>query len=160
MKRIRPDLILLIIGFVFLAVAYSILLSLCVARLGILKEADFSSFYTARRLADTGQYTHLYDIQAQLQRQEQLTGRSLQSDELLPFFHPPFFVPILQIICTPDYLASYWRRMLVMVCLLGVTAYLIDKLLQGIRVGGGPRFLTISVDDLSASIGLENGKTL
>jgi len=107
------------------------------------RPTDFSIFYTAGRLANAGQYTHLYDIQAQLRVQGLLLNLSLRPDELLPYNHPPLLVPILQIVCTPDYLASYWRWTLVMVCLLGVTAYLIDKLLRGIKVGGGSRFLII-----------------
>jgi len=143
MKHVRPGLILFISGFTFLAVTYSLMWGLYAATPRTLKGADFSIFYTAGRLAEAGQYGQLYDIQAQLGVQEALLGRTMRMNELLPFNHPPLLVPILQIVCSPDYLASYWRWVLVMVFLLLATVYVMDRSLRAMQVGSGSRLLFI-----------------
>jgi hypothetical protein len=135
MKHFRLKVIYLIPGIVLLVTIYILMTVKYIGSPGTVKEADFKIFFTAGRLADTGAIKQLYNIQAQLGVQEALIGHSLDQNELLPFNHPPLLVPILQIITTPDYLASYLRWLVILICLLGVSGYVIVRALREKKVG-------------------------
>ena len=144
MKPIRFKAVYLLPGIMLLVTIYILMAVNYIGSPGIIKKADFKIFYTAGRLADTGAIKQLYDIQAQLGVQEALIGHSLDQDELLPFNHPPMLVPILQIITTTDYLASYLRWLVVMICLLGVTGFVIFRALREKKVGRGYSLLILA----------------
>jgi len=144
MKRFHPILILLP-GLVLLVTVYVLMTVRYITTTGILKEADFKISYTAGRIAQTAGYSQLYNLKTQLQVQDTLLDRTLQVDQLLPFNHPPFLVPILQILCSPDYTASYSRWVLVMVVLLLMTAYFMQRTLRAKKVESGLRFAFIVI---------------
>jgi hypothetical protein len=103
------------------------------------RPADFSSFYTAGRLAAAGSYPLLYNLQAELKVQEELAGRSFPIDQLLTFDHPPLLVPLLQLLCSTDYLASYWRWEAVMLGFLALSSLVLNRLLKDAGWGTGQR---------------------
>ena len=144
MKRFHPILILLP-GLVLLVAVYVLMTVRYITTTGILNEADFKIFYTAGRIAQTAGYSQLYKLKTQLQVQDTLLDRDLQADQLLPFNHPPFLVPILQILCSPDYTASYWRWILVMIILLLMTAYIMERTLRAKKTESGTRFVFIVI---------------
>jgi hypothetical protein len=141
MKRVNLALVLIILGLVFQFLWEALLWSTIWTHPMTSRPTDFSSFYTAGRLANADLYDHLYDVQSELQVQEQLIGRSMRVDEMLPYYHPPILVPILQVLCTKDYLASYWWWVLVMICVLVGTLIISDRLLQQVIPGVGSRIL-------------------
>ena len=141
MKRVNFAVVFIILGLVLQFLWEALLWSTILTHPMTSRPTDFSSFYTAGRLANAGLYDHLYDVQSELQVQEQLIGRSMRVDEMLPFYHPPILVPILQILCTENYLASYWRWVLVMICVLLGTLVISDRLLQQAMPGVGNRLL-------------------
>jgi hypothetical protein len=145
MKHFHLKVIYLIPGIMFLISIYILMTVKYISSPGIVKEADFKIFYTAGRLADSGAIKQLYNIQAQLGVQEALIGHSLDQNELLPFNHPPLLVPILQIITTPDYLSSYLRWLVVMICLLGASGYVIIRAWREKKVGRGYSLLILAV---------------
>jgi len=144
MKHFRLKVVYLIPGIIFLVTVYILMTVLYINSPGTVKEADFKIFYTAGRLADTGAIHQLYNIQAQLGVQEALLGHSLNQNELLPFNHPPLLVPILQIISSPDYLASYLHWLVIMICLLGVTGFVMGRALRERKVGRGYSLLILA----------------
>jgi len=107
------------------------------------KQTDFSIFYTAGRIADTGRYDLIYDIETQRVTRQEFLGITLETTQLLPFNHPPLFVPILQIITDSNYLASYWRWVAVLIIFLMATMVVLNKLLQVEKLKAGPRWLFI-----------------
>jgi hypothetical protein len=143
MKRVNLALIFIVLGLVLQFLWEALIWSTILTHPMTSRPTDFSSFYTAGRLANAGLYNQLYDLQSELQVQEQLVGRSMRVDEMLPFYHPPILVPILQVICTKDYLASYWRWVLVMIFVLLGTLYISERLLQHAITGVFSRFLFI-----------------
>ena len=112
---------------------YILLLASYIRTPGIVESADFSIFYTAGRIAASGQYSLLYDLPTQLKVQESVWKIPLRSDEILPFNHPPLLVPVLQVISSGSYLSSYLFWLGVMLCLLAVTGILLDRLLKAMQ---------------------------
>ncbi len=109
----------------------------------VLKAVDFSIFYTAGRIAASGHYDLLYDVQTQVQVQGELLGKPIQTSELLPFNHLLLLVPIQQLISTPNYTASYLRWNLVMVGFLAVTAVVINRLFLAVEWERSPRMIVV-----------------
>jgi len=107
------------------------------------KQTDFSIFYTAGLIADTGRYDLIYDIKTQLVTRQEFLLVPLETTQLLPFNHPPLFVPLLQIIIDGNYLASYWRWVAVLFLFLMATMVVLNKLLQTEKLEAGQRWLFI-----------------
>jgi len=132
-RRINLLLVLVIAGLVFQLFWEGWVWSLVVFQPDTHKPSDFIAFYTAGRIAASGSYHLLYDIQTELQIQESVIGGPLHVDQLLPFIHPPVLVLILQLICTPDYLASYWRWVLVAFIFYIGSAFLMERILYSLQ---------------------------
>ena len=107
------------------------------------RPADFSIFYTAGRIAGSGHYGLIYDIQTQQQTQQVFLNATIQTSQVLPFNHPPLLVPILQLISTKDYMASYWRWVLIMLCFVAATMAVVNRLLGVMNWNTSSRLLFI-----------------
>ena len=83
-----------IIALAFQVTWYGILWVGILTQPYLLKTADFSIIYTAGRIAASGHYDLIYDLETQRQIQAELLGKPLRATELLPFNHPPLLVPI------------------------------------------------------------------
>ncbi len=130
MKRINVLRIAVITGLAFQILWEGLLLSLVVFQPETYRPVDFSALYTAGRVVATNSYHLLYDVPAELRVQETLYGFSLREDQVLLFNHPPMLVPILQLICTPDYIASYWRWVLVSFAFVVCTGILMERIMH------------------------------
>ena len=143
MKRIDFVRTFVIAGLVLQVIWYGMLWSRMLIRPDESRPTDFSSFYTAGRIAYSGRYSLIYDIQTQRQFQEVLLGQTIQTSQVLPFMHPPILVPVLQLISTQDYMAFYWRWVLILVCLLVATTAVINQLLRAMKWDAGSRWIFI-----------------
>jgi hypothetical protein len=108
-----------------------------------LVNSDFLIFYTAGRIAASGRYDLIYDIQTQRQIQEQLIGEAFPTDQLLPFNHPPLLVPIQQLISIKNYTVAYFLWDLIMVFFLVATVLMIARLFKKNGWDGQSIFITI-----------------
>jgi len=132
-KRVNFLLVLVITGLAFQLFWEGWLWSLVVFQPETHKPFDFSALYAAGRIAASSSYHLLYDVQTELQVQETIYGFPLRVDQLLSFNHPPVLVPILQFICTPDYIASYWRWVLVSIGFVVCSAILMERILSAMQ---------------------------
>jgi hypothetical protein len=107
------------------------------------KPFDFTSDYIAGRIAASNSYHLIYDVQTELQVQDTIYGRTLRVDQLLPYNHPPILVPILQLVCSPDYIASYWRWVLVGFCFVVASAILMERILNAMKWALSSRLLLL-----------------
>jgi Glycosyltransferase family 87 len=132
---IRPRLgpILLALAITFQVTWYILLLVSYIRTPANVQGADFSVFYTAGRIAGSRQYFLLYDIPTQVKIQDSIWGIPLQADEILPFNHPPLLVPVLQIICTNNYISSYLRWLALLACFVVAAGFLLDRLLKSLQ---------------------------
>jgi hypothetical protein len=142
-KRVNLLLVFVITGLALQLFWEGWLWSLVVFQPETHKPFDFSALYTAGRIAANSSYHLLYNVQTELQVQETIIGGSLRMDQLLPFNHPPLLVPILQFICTPDYISSYWRWVLVSFSFVVGNAILMGRILYTMKWALGSRLLLL-----------------
>ncbi len=146
MKRTSAHFIsrlIIIAGLVLQVAWYGLLWSRMVIYPDVSRPSDFSIFYTAGRIAAEGHISQVYNLQSQLEVQEKLLGFSFPISKVLPFNHPPLLVPILQLISTQDYMASYWRWVLIMLGCLIATMVVLNQLLRELKWDSGVRSLFI-----------------
>ncbi len=95
--------------------------------------SDFIAFYSAGRIAQSQGAARVYDPELQQQIQQEQVGFPLAPGQILLYNHLPFLIPILRIIVSTDYVASFYRW----VCLL-IALYLtgIVILSQTLKVAG------------------------
>jgi len=117
-----------IVALAFQVTWYSMLWVGILTQPYLLKTADFSIIYTAGRIAASGRYDLIYDLETQRQIQAELLGKSLQATELLPFNHPPLLVPIQAYLSTQNYFVSYQHWVYIMACFLAMAAVVISRL--------------------------------
>ncbi len=122
--------ILFVVGIAFQVSWYALLWIRYVPYPKALVTSDFIIFYTAGRIAASGRYDLIYDIQTQRQIQEQLRGETFPTDQLLPFNHPPLLVPIQQLISINNYTGAYFLWDLIMVFFLVATVLMIARLFK------------------------------
>jgi hypothetical protein len=76
---------------------------------------DFIAFYAVGRAAQLGGDTSVYDPQRQQEIQQTLVGVPLGPGQVLLYLHMPFLVPILRLIVSADYVASFYRWLSLMI---------------------------------------------
>jgi hypothetical protein len=135
--------LIIIAGLVMQVAWYGLLWSRMILYPAVSRPSDFSIFYTAGRIAASGHISQVFNIRSQLAVQEKLLGYTFPISQVLPFNHPPLLVPILQLISTQDYMASYWCWVLIMVCFLIATMLVINQLLRAVQWDKGSRSLFI-----------------
>jgi len=83
--------------------------------------ADFIAFFAASQIAITEGPYNIYNLELQKQVEEDQIGFELASGQILLFNHLPYLIPILNLIVTEDYIASFvrWGVILLAVFLLG-----------------------------------------
>lgn len=75
-----------------------------------LGKVDFISYFTAGTVARESGYGEVYDLSKQKAVQMYLSGGEIWFDgEVLPFYHPPYFLPVLKYVISGDYTLSYMR---------------------------------------------------
>jgi len=77
--------------------------------------ADFIHFYSAGRIAQSHGAAHVYDLVLQHDVEEEQVGFPLASQQVLPYNHLPFLIPLLQITINADYVGSFYRWVLIMI---------------------------------------------
>ncbi len=160
MKRANFLLALVIAGLAYQIFWECLLWSLVVFQPETHKPIDFSALYTAGRIGASSSYHLLYDIPSEVQVQDTIYGYSLHADQVLMFNHPPILVPILQLICTPDYIASFWRWVVVSVCFVVCSAILMEQMLKSMAWYLGSRLLLVvsAISFYPVFIGLIKGQ--
>jgi len=129
MKRRVLDLrnTLFLVGIVFLAAWYAVLLVFMFAHLERLKIIDYRAMYMGGYIVRYESPARLYDLDLQ-RRVQALVLSPDQATSFYPFNHPPFLAKILGWVTNKDFTASYFRWLLVLLAFhltgLGVLVYL------------------------------------
>lgn len=131
MQRINFHRIFIAAGIVSLIVSYLVvwirLINDPVERTG----SDFIAFYTAGRIAQEEGSSRVYDIALQREVEEEQVGFALAAEQVLQYNHLPFLIPILQLIVTPDYVASFHRWASFMAMIYGAGIAILGRTLKG-----------------------------
>ncbi len=94
----------------------------------ILTTMDFIAFYTAGRIAASGDTSHLYNIA--IQRGIQIHVNSQIYDPLI-FNHPPYLTPLMGLVSIDNYVASYILWSAVRLLAMIICAEMIRRFLLG-----------------------------
>lgn len=141
MRKINFHRIFIIAAIVSLLVSYLAiwirLINDPVERTG----SDFIAFYAAGRIAQEAGASHVYDIALQRQMEEEQVGFALAPGQVLQYNHLPFLIPILQLIVTPDYVASFHRWALFMATIYAIGIALLRRTLKQSRMD--PAFIWV-----------------
>jgi hypothetical protein len=139
MKDIKIKRLLTAVILIIQLIWYATLVVLRFPQPDLYKHNDFSIYYTAGRIADTGRYDLLYDLETQRGTRQEFLGVPQEIIQVLPFNHPPMFVPLMQISVDEDYTVSYWRWVAVLAAFVVVTMVVLNQLLREEKIASGPR---------------------
>ncbi|MEM8862170.1 MAG: glycosyltransferase 87 family protein [Chloroflexota bacterium] len=92
---------------------------------------DFTIFATAARVVEQHGYPQIYDINLQRTAQQEIVATPIQiGGGLLPFNHPPFLMPLMQLVIGDDIFQSYLNWTLINVIFIGVCLWLSRQILS------------------------------
>jgi diacylglycerol kinase len=114
---------------ILMVVYYSIFRQLMMSQ-KIYEDIDFIAFYSAGRIAQVDGTANIYKFEEQKKMEEAVKGRLITADEVLPFIHPAFIVPLLQLVVGTDYVSSLQRWIMVQLGLYFVSAWIISSLMS------------------------------
>ena len=80
--------------------------------------ADFIAFYAAGRIAQVEGPAHVYDLELQQLYEEQVVGFEVAPEQIIPFMHPPFIVPLARALALDNFILSFTLWDLVMLAFL------------------------------------------
>jgi hypothetical protein len=109
MKRVDFRRVFVIAGLASLAVVYAVLWVRMITSPAERTGSDFMAFYAAGRVAQNEGAAQVYSLSLQQAVQEQVVGFDVLPEQILPYYHPPFLVPLLEVLVNSDYVESYMR---------------------------------------------------
>src|SRR5262245_27810572 len=92
--------------------------------------SDFIAFYSAGRVAQDHDTSHVYDPLLQQDIQEEEVGFPLAPGQVLLYNHLPFLIPILQIIVSSNYVNSFYRWIFLLIVLYVSGIFFLSRLLE------------------------------
>ncbi len=113
----KPSLNLRTILFVIICVAqvtwYAIILARLVASPQTIREVDYVAIYPAGYIARYQGLSLVYDMNLQ-KKVEDAAIYPLKLNNFYPYNHPPFLIPLLLLVTTSNYIASFYRWLVVL----------------------------------------------
>jgi hypothetical protein len=90
---------------------------------------DFIAFYSAGQVADQYGTARVYDISLQQTIQQEQVGFTLAPGQVLIYNHLPYLIPLLRVLVSTNYVASFSRWAFLLLALYGLAVYLLVKTL-------------------------------
>ncbi len=92
--------------------------------------SDFIALYSAGRIAQTEGIASVYDPLLQQQIEQEQVGFPLAEGQVLLYNHLPFLIPLLQMIASPDYVASFYRWIFILIALYVAGIIVLSQVLR------------------------------
>lgn len=92
--------------------------------------ADFIHFYSAGRIAQIHGSGDVYNLSLQHDIEEEQVGFPLAEEQVLPYNHLPFLIPILKMTMSADYVSSFYRWVTIMITIYALGLTLLGQLLE------------------------------
>jgi hypothetical protein len=124
--------VLLLAGIASLFLSYAVLLTRVMLNPVEHYGADFAAFYAAGKIARNEGPSHIYDLSLQQKYQELMVGFDIPAEHIRPYIHPPFVVPLAQLVALDNYVLSFILWDLMMVAFAGLAAVPVMKLMSGL----------------------------
>lgn len=118
--------VLLLVGTLSLVVIYLILWMRMIASPAERTGTDFISYYAVGRIAQADGISKAYDIAQQRRIQAETVGFPLDEGQVLLYLHMPYLIPVLQLLVSGDYVASFlrWTVLSLLVYAAGLAVFL------------------------------------
>jgi hypothetical protein len=133
MKRVDFRRVFVVGGLASLVIIYAVLWLQMITSPAERTGADFIAFYAAGRILQTGQLSAVYIPSEQRAIEESVLGFSIPLEDLNPFVHPPFILPVLALIALLPYVWAFnvWALLLLGIYL--VCASLLVRIIPGTK---------------------------
>lgn len=92
--------------------------------------ADFIAFYAAGRVAQEYGFSRTYEPGLQQAVQEAVVGFPLVQGQVLLYNHPPLLHPILRLLVTPNYVASFHRWIALLIVIYIISLVVLSKIVE------------------------------
>ncbi len=125
--------VLIIVGIAALVAIYLQLWQFMAANPIELTKKDFISQYTAGRIANSGDWGNVYNLNTQIAQQEKITGTPIVSNNFPPFMHPPFILPLLALIAYFAYVPAYHLWAVIQIILSVLSAWVLLDAIPRLR---------------------------
>src|SRR5664280_1180544 len=109
MKAINFRRVFVIAGLTTLVIIYATLWLQMISSPAQRTGADFMVFFTAGRISQINGSAHVYDTLLQQTIQQAVVGFQLAPGQVLIYNHVPYLIPILKIVISGNYVASFYR---------------------------------------------------
>ncbi len=117
---------------------------------------DFIAFYSAGRIMLSGDRADVYSPPAQVAQEELVLGFPILPQDLNPFVHPPFILPILAVVALLPYVGAFHLWAVFLLCLYAAAALVF---LRTIAPAGEKRiFLAGTIFFFPAFVSILNGQ--
>jgi hypothetical protein len=122
MKRVDFRRVFIVAGLAALVLIYSVLWLKMIASPSERTGSDFIVFITAGRIAQTNGAVYVYEPELQQVVQQAEVGFPLVPGQVLLYNHVPYLIPILTVLVSENYVASFirWAVLLLALCAGGV----------------------------------------
>lgn len=91
---------------------------------------DFIAFYAAGRVAQQYGFSNVYDIDLQQQAEEQAVDMELKKGQVLLYNHMPFLIPVLTVLVSENYVASFVGWALLMLSVYAAGSFLLVRITE------------------------------
>jgi hypothetical protein len=152
LARINLRRALTIAGIAVLVIFYVLLWLQMITSPAERSASDFIAFYSAGRIADTQGLGRVYDLDAQTKAEDRVLqetireayaarglpppadlGAPLRPSDIAPFPHPPFILPLLQLVALLDYVPAFIAWTCILLAFFVLDAALLVRLLPQAR---------------------------
>jgi hypothetical protein len=130
MKPINFRRIFLWVSFISFILFYSLLWLRMINDRAQRTGTDFVGFYTAAQIARTDGPQNIYIPELQQQIEEKLVGFDLAAGQILLFNHLPYLVPLLDLIVTDNYVASFVRWLAILLVFFLLDTYILISVVR------------------------------
>lgn len=122
-KKINIRHVFLVSGVLSLVISYTFLWIRMITNPVERTGSDFIAFYTAGTIATQDGARYVYDPLYQQDVQQEQVGFELIRGQVLLYNHVPYLIPLLRLIVTPNYVASFirWLLVLLIIYLSGIS---------------------------------------
>jgi hypothetical protein len=89
--------------------------------------ADFIHFYSAGRVAQEYGFSRVYDLKLQQNFEQEQVGFVLAPGQIMPFNHLPYLIPLLRLVMSKNYIASFYRWDAIMIVLFILALFVLSR---------------------------------
>ncbi len=127
--KINYQRILLLAGALSLLIYYLFQWAQMISDPILRTSLDFVAYYSAGRITQEQSPEQVYDFESLHDMENQVVGYELGDEQVLPYLHMPFLLPLLSVVVDENYAASFLRWDLFLVAIYSIGYFVFSKLI-------------------------------